>query len=340
MDILAVARHAGVSSATVSRVLNASPKVLESTAIRVRQAIEELGYVPNTNARSLRSGRSNLYGILVSDIRNPFFPDLIEHFESLSNQHGIDVTFANTGYSEHRLLTGIRRLLERGVDGIAILTSEVSASALNKIRDSQTPVVFLNQPLVASDFRNIAVDYVRGFQEAVEHLRMLGHKRIGFVAGPQTLSSAVRRHKAFLSAMRSCHLPFQDAWLFQGDHRITGGHFSAERIFSMREAPTAVVCSNDMTAIGILHTAHRLGRKIPQELSLIGFDDLFLSEIVQPALTTLHLSRREIATQAFYALQSRDEKKAGSGSSIILPQLKIRESTGAAPAVRAKRPSV
>lgn len=327
MDISSVARRANVSTATVSRVLNASSKVRESTAVRVRKAIEELDYVPNTHARTLRSGRSNQYGLIVSDIRNPFFPDLIEHFESLATQHGIDVTFANTGYDEHRLLAAVKRLLERGVDGLAILTSEVSPAALDKLRESALPVVLLNQPVTDKGFSNIIVDYVRGFDDAVEHLRMLGHERIGFVAGPRSLSSAIRRREAFLAAMKAHRLPLRGDWMIEGNHQISGGQFAAERIFAMRTPPTAVVCSNDMTAVGLLHTAHRLGRNIPRELSLIGFDGLLLSEIIQPPLTTLHLSRKEIATRAFYALQSGREAISVSLTSIV-PQLIIRASTG------------
>ena len=334
MDILSVARRAGVSTATVSRVLNSSNKVREVTAARVREAIQELQYVPNTSARSLRSGKSNLYGLLVSDIRNPFFPDLIEQFESLATQHGIDVTFANTGYSEERLLAGVRRLLERNVDGLAVLTSEVSPTAVEMIRESGAPVVFLNQPSVTGDFRNISIDYVRGFRDAVEHLRMLGHKRIGFVAGPPTLGSAVRRRKAFLVTLKSCDLPTNDKWIFEGDHKITGGQFAAERIFSMADPPTGVVCSNDMTAVGLLQAANRMGRNIPKELSLIGFDDLFLCEIVHPALTTLHLSRQDIATRAFFALQAIREQSNSPQTSVILPRLVTRASTGPSPVAR------
>jgi LacI family transcriptional regulator len=337
MDIVAVARKAEVSTATVSRVLNASSKVREATAARVRAAIDELNYRPNTNARSLRSGRSNLLGIIVSDIRNPFFPDLIEQFESLATQHGIDVTIANTGYNEQRLLAGVRRLLERGIDGLAVFTSEVSHGALDLLRSAGTPVVFLNQPALKGGFPTVGVDYVRGYVEAIEHLRMLGHHRIGFVAGPQTLSSAQRRRKAFLAAVKSCRLSLKDEWIFEGDHKLTGGRFAAERLFSMRQPPSALVCSNDLTALGFLESATRLGRRIPEELSLIGFDDLFLCEVVHPALTTLHLSRTEIATRAFYALQSaRGEGREGQHS-MISPYLVPRASTGPATHLKPKR---
>lgn len=329
MDIMAVARHAGVSTATVSRVLNSSNKVRETTAARVRASIRELQYVPNTSARNLRSGRTNVYGLLVSDIRNPFFPDLIEHFESLATNHGIDVTFANTGYNEDRLLAGIGRLLERNVDGVAVLTSEVSQAAINKLRESEVPVVFLNQPLVSGEFRNIAINYVQGFSDAVEHLLMLGHHKIGFIAGPRTLSSSVRRRKAFETAMKARNLPLEPEWLLEGDHKTTGGQFAAERLFSMVKPPTAVVCSNDLTAIGLLQTAHRLNRRVPADLSLVGFDDLFLSELVQPPLTTLHLSRQDIATRAFFALQAGNDVTAAQRTAVISPRLVVRGSTTA-----------
>ena len=330
MDILAVARRAGVSTATVSRVLNSSDKVRDATAAKVRAAIEALNYRPNSNARSLRSGRSNLFGIIVSDIRNPFFPDLIEHFELLATQHGMDVTISNTGYNEQRLLSAVRRFLERGVDGLAIFTSEVSTATIELLRSSDIPVVFLNQPAVAGDFRSVSVDYIQGFVEAIEHLRMLGHHRIGFVAGPATLSSANRRRKAFLAAVKSCHLTLKDEWIFEGDHKLTGGRFAAERLFSMLNPPTALVCSNDMTAIGFLESASRLGHRVPDEVSLIGFDDLFLCEVVHPALTTLHLSRKEIATRAFYALQAGRNETMEHQPAVISPYLVPRASTGPA----------
>lgn len=328
MDIITVARTAGVSTATVSRVLNRSSKVREETAEKVRRVIEELNYIPNHTARTLRSGRSNLYGLLVSDIRNPFFPDLVEHFESLAMQHGIDVTVANTGYSEERLWKGVKRLLEREVDGIAVLTSEVGDRLLQLLHHSKVPVVFLNQPAVASSFRNIVVDYERGFTEAVGHLRMLGHTQIAFVAGPSTLSSAVRRRDAFLSALRACRMDLHQAWMLEGDHQISGGQFAAERLFSMEHPPSAVICSNDMTAIGILHAAQRLGRRIPDEMSLVGFDDLLMSQIVQPALTTLHLSRQEIAARAFMSLQLGLGSGHDDSTSTIQPRLVVRSSTG------------
>jgi len=299
-------------------------------AARVRAVVKELNYIPNNHARSLRSGRSNLFGILISDVRNPFFPDLIEHFEALASEQGIDVTFANTGYSPQRLINGLRRLLDRGVDGIAILTSELSEEVIQSIRTVKVPVVVLNQPVLVGKLPVIAVDYEPGFREAIDHLRMLGHNGIGFVSGPSTLSSAMRRKEAFLQVMKDCGLTIQSEWLLEGDHTLNGGKIAATRFFNLRSAPTAIICSNDLTAIGFIHMANRLKRSIPEEVSVVGFDDIAMSEIVQPSLSTLHLSRREIAAHAFFSLQ-RSEGKIKAPVSTVLPRLVIRESTGAAP---------
>ena len=328
MDILAVARRAGVSTATVSRVLNQSDKVREKTAVRVREAIAELDYVPNNHARSLRSGRSNLYGLLVSDVRNPFFPDVIEHFESLATQHGIDVTFANTGYDEQRLFSGVRRLLDRGVDGIAVFSSEVSAETLQRVRSASVPVVFFNQADAIGEFPTITIDYEFGMREAIDHLQLLGHERIAFISGSPAMRSAKMRRAAFFSVMQKYNLPIREDWILEGDHQLAGGKVAAARFFTMNSPPTAVICSNDLTAIGFLHTANRLQRKVPEEVSLIGLDNLALSEIIQPSLTTLHLSRRDIATRAFYALQPGEGTGVKPSNAIIQPQLVIRESTG------------
>lgn len=327
MDIFAVARRAGLSTATVSRVLNGSDKVREATAARVKAAIADLGYMPNPNARTLRTGRSNLLGVIVSDIRNPFFPDLIEHFESLAAQHGQDVITSNTQYSSERLLSGVRRFLERGVDGLAILTSEVSPEVLDLLRSSTLNVVLLNQPDAAEALPTVIVDYEKGFAEALSHLTMLGHRRVGFVAGPHSLSSARRRRAAFLAAVRSCNVSFRDEWILEGDHRLTGGRIAAETYFSMQNAPTAMICSNDMTALGFMETASRLGKRLPEDVSLVGFDDLFVCEVVHPALTTLHLSRREIATRAFFALQMNREQRQAAPRHVIYPFLVPRAST-------------
>jgi len=203
MDIIQVAKHAKVSTATVSRVLNGFPGVREKTALRVRRAIAEMHYVPNPNARNLRVGRTRLFGLIVSDVNNPFFPELIDAFEALAAAEGIEVIFTHTNYDLKRLHSCIRRMIERSVDAIAVMTSEVEEEALQQAVRAGIPVVLMNQRKLAARYPNVPVDYSAGFREALEHLLSLGHRDIGFIAGPQSLNSARGRKDAFTAALKS-----------------------------------------------------------------------------------------------------------------------------------------
>lgn len=333
MDIQQVARQAGVSTATVSRVLNGSSKVREETSERVRQIIAELNYVPNTSARNLRIGRSELYGLIVSDIKNPFFPDLIDHFEALAAAQGIDVVFTHTNYDRQRLATCVRRLVERNVDGIAVMTSEVDETMLQVATRRHIPIVLLNQPSLNSQYSNVLVDYTRGYREAVEHLAGLGHQDIVFLTGPESLSSVARRRKAFENAARKYRIVSGERQLLMGDMRVEGGRAAIESILLRKVRPTALVAANDLMAIGALQAAHAAGMNVPKDISIIGFDDLPLATIMHPQLTTIQLSRHEIAAEAFAQLGHLRQKQMSDAlrpEKKVHPRLVIRESTGPA----------
>lgn len=340
MDIQQVAKRAGVSTATVSRVLNGSPKVREETSERVRRVVEELKYVPNTSARNLRIGRSELYGLIVSDIKNPFYPELIDHFEALAATRGIDVVFTHTNYNSQRLTTCIRRLVERNVDGIAVMTSEVDEQALSIATHRNIPVVLLNQPSLRQNFDTILVDYARGYQEAVEHLKKLGHKKIAFLTGPSGLSSVRRRQKAFEAAAKKCGISVQEKHYIVGDMRVEGGRSAMEELLQRKPRPTALVAANDLMAIGAMQAAIAAGLHVPNDLSIVGFDDLPISGIMHPPLTTIHLSRQEIAGEAFehlFQLHQGQPSKNARRERKVHPRLLVRESTGPAPSLIRKR---
>lgn len=336
MDIQQVAKHAGVSTATVSRVLNGSPKVRKETSERVRRVIDELNYVPNTSARSLRIGRSQLFGLIVSDIKNPFFPDLIDQFESLAASRGIDVIFTHTNYDSERLATCIRRLVERNVDGIAIMTSEVDEQALRISTQGNVPVVLLNQPSLRESYSTVLVDYTRGYREAVEHLKKLGHKNIVFLTGPTELGSVRRRQKAFETAAKRSGISVRDKQLLVGDMRVEGGRTAMEGLLQRKPRPTAVVAANDLMAVGAMQAALAAGLRVPEDISIIGFDDLPIATIMHPQLTTIHLSRHEIAGEAFeqlLQLHQTEGRNAQRPERKVHPRLIVRESTGPAPSL-------
>ena len=335
MDILQVAKRANVSTATVSRVLNGFPGVREKTVARVRRAIAEMNYVPNPNARSLRVGRTRLFGLIVSDVKNPFFPELVDEFEALAAAEGIEVVFTHTNYDPKRFHSCIRRMIERNVDAIAVMTSEVEEESLRQAAQAGVPVVLMNQRKLAGKYANVLVEYATGFREALKHLLALGHRDIGFIAGPQQLNSAQGRKQAFKAALRAHGLRVKDEWIAAGDMRVEGGRAAMEMLLASRPRPTAVLASNDLMAVGALQCAHAAKLRVPEELSLIGFDDLPIAGMVHPALSTIRHPRREVAARAFGCLQQMLQGGKAPNGTPLQPHLVIRDST-APPAARTK----
>jgi len=330
MDIQQVAKRAKVSTATVSRVLNGSPNVREKTSARVRSVIAKLNYVPNTHARSLRAGRARMFGLIVSDINNPFFPELIDAFQTSAAERGIDVIFMHTNYDPKRLESCIRRMVERSVDGIAVMTSEVDQAAL-QVAHQRVPMVLMNQPAFAGEHRNVPVEYSTGFQEALEHLRSLGHADIGFISGPPDFSSAKRRYREWAAAMRRLKLSVRKDWIVAGNMRVEGGEKGMEELLSRETYPTAVLATNDLMALGALQAASRAGLRVPQDISIVGFDDLPIASMVVPQLTTIQLPRREIAARAFLSLvQATRDDAAMVACEVVHTKLVVRGSTGPA----------
>jgi DNA-binding LacI/PurR family transcriptional regulator len=329
MNIREVARRARVSTATVSRTINGSDKVTPETKERVQRAIEELGFYPNTWARALGSGRSSLYGLIISDITNPFFPELVKSFEDIAVQNGQEVLVANTNYDPARIELCVSRMLQRKVDGVAIMTSEMDARLITEFQSRGIPLVFLDTGTAENLTSNIVVDYATGVDAAVEHIAGLGHTRIGFISGPMTLRSARVRREAFIGCLQKRGIGAD--WIEEGNHQVDGGHDAMTRLLGRRTRPTAILASNDMTAIGALGTLHERGLRVPEDISIVGFDDIQISAFTQPALTTVRLSRDEIARTAFRALYSSRQDGGKGTEYAVRPTLVVRRSTGPAP---------
>jgi DNA-binding LacI/PurR family transcriptional regulator len=332
MNIREVARRANVSTATVSRTINGSDKVSPETAERVREAILALNYYPNTNARALGSGRSRLYGLIISDITNPFFPDLVKSFEDVAVTHGQDVIVANTGYNSERTELCVQRMLERKVDGVAIMTSEMDAHLIDRLNSRGIPIVFLDTGRLGMGISNIVVDYGMGIRAALEHLVGLGHERIAYISGPVNLASARVRRDAFLSSAKEFGIAVKDDMMELGNHRPDGGQAAMDRLLDREERPTAVVSSNDLTAIGAIGAIHQRNLRVPEDISVTGFDDIELCSFLHPTLTTVRLSRSEIAERAFHSLFRENPKEERQGSEYrIEPRLIVRKSTAGVP---------
>ena len=297
-----VARRARVSTSTVSRTINSPSLVEAETAQRVWKAIKELEYYPNTQARSLVSGRSRIIGLIVSDITNPFFPELVKSFEEVAAQHGYDILVSSTNYDSARMAACVRRMLERKVDGVAIMTSEMNDHFIAQLAHGKVPMVFLDTGPSGEHISNLLVDYTMGVNEAVGHLVALGHRRIGFVSGPLGLKSAQVRRSAFLQALERYGIREDEALVQEGNHKVDGGIAAMTRMLEQTKAPTAVLGSNDLTAIGMLSALRRAGLEVPRDISVVGFDDIWLAQFTEPPLTTVRLSQSEMADKAFRAL--------------------------------------
>jgi len=331
MDIRTIAQLANVSIATVSRTINRVPTVNPKIAKRVWEVIEELDYFPNTQARSLVSGRSWILGLIVSEITNPFFPELIQGFEDIAVGHGYEILVSSTNHDPKRMSHCIRRMLERKVDGVAVMTFGIEAPLLDQLAQRKVPLVFIDVGPDGPGINILKVDYRHGIRQGVQHLAALGHRKIAFVRGPEMLHSAQSRLDAFLDSLRECGIAPNPAWILPGDHTLEGGMAAMPQLLAAKNMPTAVMCSNDMTAIGVLHSMYRAGLRVPDDLSVIGFDNIHIAEVTIPPLTTVQMSRFDLAKAAVTALRASaegTEKSAQKQEYNIETGLVVRESTG------------
>ena len=330
MDIREIAKRAKVSTATVSRAINRVPTVNPQLARRVWSVVEELGYYPNTQARALVSGRSRIFGLVISEITNPFFPEIVQVFETIAVQHGYEILLTSTGNDPKRMESSVRRMIERRVEGVAVMTFGMEEVLLEDLKLRKVPLVFVDVGPARPRVSNIRIDYLNGIRQAVQHLAALRHSRIAFITGPLRLKSAMARKQAFLRSIEEIGLESDPELIVEGDHTMEGGMSAFARLLARPMRPTAVLCSNDMTAIGVMRESHEAGITIPRDLSVVGFDDIRLAQFVIPPLTSVRMSQTELARLAFDALKGElaRETPAPNGTEYVLKtHLVLREST-------------
>jgi LacI family transcriptional regulator len=330
MDIRTVAKRAAVSTATVSRTVNRTSTVTPALARRVWKAVRELGYYPNRQARGLVSGRSRIFGLIVSDLTNPFFPEIVQVFETLAVQHHYEILLASTMNDEEHMKLAARRMIERRVEGVAVATFGMEEEMLESFSVREIPLVLVDVVPARPNVRSIRIDYLTGIQQAVQHLAALRHRRIAFISGPRKLRSAVAREEAFEQSMTEIGLRPDPRLIVEGDHTLEGGHQACAGLLSGPRRPSAILCSNDLTAMGVMRRAFELGIPIPKDLSVVGFDDIRLAQFCLPPLTTVQMSQAELARLALQALLAEAEKEGTPATSTIYElqtSLVLRRST-------------
>ena len=327
-----IARIAQVSTATISRVLNNSSLVDPETAKRVREIIEKHNYIPNNTGIALKSGRSGIFGLIVPDITNPFFADFVKHFERTVVDNDQEMLLAITDHLPEEMRRSTRRMMMRGVEGIVILESEIETSSYEAIFHNRVPLVTLNRLLIEPCVSDVAVDALEGMTQAVGHLKQLGHVRIGFLGGRAGQRISMDREKSFRAAMKKTKIPVIPEAIVAANFTVEGGRDAMTHLLRASNRITAVLCANDLSAIGAINAIHDAGLQAGRDISVVGLDDIELCTIVRPALTTLRLSRPMLVQAFLRALMrlSRSPNRNGEQVSIELEFVQ-RESTGPCP---------
>lgn len=325
MSLERVARRARVSTATVSRVLNNTGPVKSSTRARVLKAIEAFKYSPNLHARSLAGGQSRSIGVIVSNIDNPFFLDVYRAVETRAHDAGYEVIMAHTDYTSERLVSSIRLMIGRRVAGLAAIVSEMDSALITELSAQRIPVVFYDVGTPRRNITNIRVDYASGMSKLTSYLYSLGHRRLGFLAHHATLGPVNERQKSVLAAARR-HRGVQVATAADAD-TLEGGRRAARALLDAHPRVTAVVCVNDLMAVGAMRELRTRGRRIPEDVSVTGFDNITLAQFCQPALTTVHIPSDTIGETVCDFLMNPG-KSPLPHEFVIDPELVLRESTG------------
>jgi len=326
MTLQEVARRARVSTATVSRVLNNGASVKSSTRARVLKVIQELKYSPNVHAQSLAGGRSRSIGVIVSNIENPFFLDVYKTVEAGAHAAGYEVIMANTDYSSERLVTSIRLMLGRRLAGVAAIVSEMDAALIQELSGQRIPVVFYDVGTPRRNITNIRVDYRAGMAKLTSYLYSLGHRRVGYIGHHATLGPINERIQSLRDATGK--YPGLEVDTATDADTLEGGRQAARILLARSPRPTALVCVNDVMAVGALREARARGLRVPEDLSVTGFDNVTLAQFAVPALTTVHIPRDLIGRTVCACLMRDDVPR--EQEFVVEPELVVRDSTGLA----------
>jgi LacI family transcriptional regulator len=330
VTIREVAKRAGVSMTTVSHVVNQSRFVSEATSRRVRRAMKELKYQPNALARSLRRKDTHTLGLVLPDSSNPFFAEVGRGIEDFAFSQNYNVLFGSSDGDLEKENAYLRVFIEKQVDGIIFVAAGESAKHIQALLAKKLPLVVVDR-----EFKTVIADYVvadnrRGGLQATEHLIQLGHRVIGCIAGPSTVTPSAERVTGYRDALEAHSLPFDASLVQRGDFSASSG-FDAVQAFLTRKdkRPTAIFACNDLMALGALGAIHKAGLRVPDDISLVGYDDIVLASYTNPPLTTIQQPKYEMGRLAVQILLERlnSEKPAKPKRHLLNTTLIVREST-------------
>jgi DNA-binding LacI/PurR family transcriptional regulator len=321
-----VAERAGVSVATVSHFLNKTRYISPETQQRVLEVIQELNYHKNAHARRLAQSRSDLFGLIISEIANPFFPEIIKGFQSAAWEKGYEMLLCNTEYDPAHARAAVRKMIESDVRGVAIMTSALGREVAADLTSREVGLVYYNLGPIGKLVSNIRIDYSQGIAQAINYVIEQGHRQVAVIAGPRTNRTAVFLRDAIVEGLEQRGL--HPSPVLESDYKVDGGVSAVSALLSQPSFPTAIFCGNDLTAMGAMSALEEVGIRVPEDVSVIGFDDIFFARLSRPPLTTIHIPRERLGRLAFESLEKMDRSKRHRGlEHIVETALVIRKST-------------
>lgn len=323
-----VARQAGVSIATVSRALTQNPhKVSDEARTRILEAVKELDYRPNALAQGLIMKRSMTIGTIIPDISNPYYAEIVRGIQDVAERLGYAVVLQNTDRTKNRIIKCIQVLREKRADGIIFSGGMIHAyETLSSLKELTGRVVVIGRHEV--DFPAVQVDNLGGASQAVQHLIDLGHERIGFVSGPRMSTSSIDRLKGYRNALAQNGHRYDAGLVRQGNLTPQSGFQAAKEALRRRERPTAILASNDLMAFGVIHAARGLGLRVPQDLAVVGFDNIPLSSYFDPPLTTVEIPMYDVGAASMQMLADLLSGREFSRIRLFATRLLVRQSSG------------
>jgi LacI family repressor for deo operon, udp, cdd, tsx, nupC, and nupG len=324
-----VARLANVSTATVSRVLTGEDPVTSKTKEKVLWAIEQLNYRPNRLASNLRTLKSKTIVVVVRDITNSFFSDIIHGVEDVAYKHNYKVLLGDTRNDPKKESDYISLYNEKLVDGVILVATRNRKDTLNELTKG-IPIVLTSEFLERVDFPMVTIDNIGMAKLATEHLISLGHSRIGFVSGPMNIAISQDRLMGYHQALLQHELPLHPNLIQEGDWSIESGYDGALRLLALESKPTAIFAANDEMALGVIKAVKKMGYHIPDDIAVVGFDNIKLASLLEPTLTTVSQPRYDIGVKVMEILLKLMNGESVTERQYILPcELIIRQSCGA-----------
>ena len=323
-----VAKQVGVSIKTVSRVINDSPEVADETRKRILEVIKALNYRPNGLARGLVTKRTKALGVVVSDITNPYIPELVRGIADFASERGYNIVLSNTDGIREKEIEYVDVLLERRVDGLIFTSVRLESQEVINLQNEGFPLVLVNRQIYGTKTNYVIVNSKIGARLAVEHLIELGHKRVGHIAGPIDISAGVERLETYKKTLKVHDIRVDEELIRIGNLQQDGGFNICKELLGIKEPPSAIFCANDFMALGALEYISSIGLKVPDDVSIIGFDDIKFASLPGIELTTIKVPKYEMGYLSAKMLIDEIEGKRKSIKQVVLkPELVIRKTT-------------